>query len=395
MFRILTHGLVLYTTTVAVRFRVPTSANKMFRGTILSVAAFAAIVSASPAQKRQSAPAGVPDYVLRYGESSTCLFRMLITLCCEHQTLTSAAPLLYLHSGEQYFPTDLNAFLANTVPQINFQTVSTPPYNLNNLNTLDPAIFLTSKDDITKNPTWIKGTKPDQSGKTQNAITAAIIVNDKGAGNVDAFYMFFYAYNYGGNVLGLKQLNFGNHVGDWEHLMLRFKNGKPEWVWFSQHANGQAFAYGSLKKQGERPVAYVSKGSHANYAITGKHDHVIPNLNLPGGVLEDDTNAGTLWDPTLCAFWYAFNETGKAGFRAYDASGATPTGYLGFRGRWGDQEYSKSDKRQVKLFGQAKFSNGVTGPVDKQLGRKEVCPDNGLTCIYRRILVPRRVGDGS
>ena len=76
-------------------------------------------------------------------------------------------------------------------------------------------MYLTSKDDVTKNPTWILGVKPDASGKTNGAVTATIIVNDKGNGNVDAFYMYFYANNWGGTVLGLPQLNFGNHVGDW------------------------------------------------------------------------------------------------------------------------------------------------------------------------------------
>ena len=70
-------------------------------------------------------------------------------------------------------------------------------------------VWLTSNDDVTKDPTWIKGTKPNGQGKTEGATTAAIIVNDKGDGNVDAFYMYFYAYNDGGNVLGWSQLNFG------------------------------------------------------------------------------------------------------------------------------------------------------------------------------------------
>jgi hypothetical protein len=51
-------------------------------------------------------------------------------------------------------------------------------------------VYLTSNDDVTKNPEWIKGSKPDANGKTNNAITAAVIVNDKGNGNVDAFYMY-------------------------------------------------------------------------------------------------------------------------------------------------------------------------------------------------------------
>lgn len=243
---------------------------------------------------------------------------------------------------------------------------------------------------MTKKPEWIKGTKPDSNGKTNNAMTAAVIVNDKGNGNVDAFYMYFYAYNYGGEVLGWSKLNFGNHVGDWEHTMVRFLNGEPQSIWYSQHANGQAFTYRTVEKTSSgRPIAYSSKGSHANYAMGGTHDHLIPNFNLPGGVLEDYTNRGVYWDPLLSAYYYKFD----AGSNAFTPYNGEPTAYLGFQGRWGDQEYPTSDKRQVKLFGQAKYSSGPTGPADKQLNRDKVCPDNGKTCILRTILVPRKVGD--
>jgi hypothetical protein len=120
------------------------------------------------------------------------------------------APLVYLHSEEEYYPTDLQSFLDNVTPQVNFTTVAGPtPLTLSNLNQLGSNVYLTSKDDVTKDPTWIKGTKPDSSGATANAVTAAVIVNDKGNGVVDAFYMYFYAYNYGGEVLGWDALNFG------------------------------------------------------------------------------------------------------------------------------------------------------------------------------------------
>jgi hypothetical protein len=140
-------------------------------------------------------------------------------------------------------------------------------------------------------------------------------------------------------------------------------------------------------REGIRPVAYVAKGSHANYAIPGTHAHDIPNLNLPFGALEDVTDKGSMWDP-VASSWVYESESGNGTFEAF---GGAPVGWLDFRGRWGDEEYPAGDRRQVEVFGQKKFVGGPTGLVDKQLDRKEVCPDNGVWCIVRSVLVPRSV----
>ena len=179
---------------------------------------------------------------------------------------------MWLHSQDPYFPSDIGAQLAHTQPKTNFAAVqgvqsSLTLDNLASLNALGgSSIYLTSVDDITTNPAWLKGVKPDANGKTNEAISTAIIVNDHGAGNVDAFYMYFYAYNLGPPVFGQE---IGDHVGDWEHTMVRFKNGVPQAVWYSQHAYGEAFTYAAVEKLGIRPVAYSAKGSHANYATPG------------------------------------------------------------------------------------------------------------------------------
>ena len=174
-----------------------------------------------------------------------------------------------------------------------------------------------------------------------------------------------------------------------EHTMVRFKNGQPTALWYSQHSFGEAFTYQAVEKQGVRPVAYSATGSHANYATTGTHDHTIPGANLPRGALEDKTDKGTLWDPLLSAYFYSYDGNSKT-FTAYD--NAAPTNYLKFVGHWGDKLYPTSDPRQKKFFNidaTAKYVDGPTGPEDKQLVRSKVCPDKeGFICVVRPVLGP-------
>jgi hypothetical protein len=54
--------------------------------------------------------------------------------------------------------------------------------------------------------------------------------------------------------------------------MIRFENGTPKTIWYSQHEYGEAFAYYAVQKIGKRPVAFSGKGTHANYATATKTD---------------------------------------------------------------------------------------------------------------------------
>lgn len=88
------------------------------------------------------------------------------------------------------------------------------PLTLNNLDLLNneggKGVYLTSDDDVTTHPAWLNGVKPDSTGNTTGAKSLAVIVNDRGNGEVDAFYMYFYPYNWGGIIFGQ---NVDDHVG--------------------------------------------------------------------------------------------------------------------------------------------------------------------------------------
>jgi hypothetical protein len=133
---------------------------------------------------------------------------------------------VYLQSKDEYLPSDIESQLKHTHPVIKGGSPipnSPSPLTLNNLDALNAHggkdVFLSSNDDVSKNPAWIKGVRPDANGKTNGAKSCCIVVNDHGTGTVDAFYMYFYAYNQGQTVFA-KEL--GNHVGDWSASHLPF-----------------------------------------------------------------------------------------------------------------------------------------------------------------------------
>lgn len=147
-------------------------------------------------QVASQAPSGVPSYVTQY------------------------APINYLYTGEVYFPSDIQTQLNYTTPEVNFTAVLNVPSpltlgNLNQLNSLPPSngsnVYLTSNENIETNPAWLNGVAPTNN-VTQGVKSCAIVVNDHGSGLVDAFYFYFYAFNYGGDYFGFI---LGDHVGDW------------------------------------------------------------------------------------------------------------------------------------------------------------------------------------
>ena len=89
--------------------------------------------------------------------------------------------------------------------------------------------------------------KPAKGGRSD--APAVLVVVDKGHGVVDAFWFYFYSYNLGNVVLNVR---FGNHVGDWEHSMVRFHNGQPKAVFLSEHSFGEAYTYEAVEKIGRR-----------------------------------------------------------------------------------------------------------------------------------------------
>lgn len=239
---------------------------------------------------------------------------------------------------------------------------------------------------------------PTPAGKS--SAPAILVVVPKGHGIVDAFWFYFYSFNLGQRVFNIR---FGNHVGDWEHTMIRFRHGKPETAFLSEHNFGAAYTWQALEKYlpnpdgsgtmigtwsnssaarlAQRPVVYSAVGTHANYPTPGLHPYV-----LPWGLLHDQTDRGPLWDPSLNVRSFTWDYKQKI-VRASTQNPKAPTEWFHYGGHWGDKYYSLSDPRQYRFAGQYHYENGPTGPRFKNLGRKKVCQ------AERRCNIRNWVGD--
>ena len=152
--------------------------------------------------------------------------------------------------------------------------------------------------------------------------------------------------------------------------MMRFRNGSPEAVFFSEHSWGEAYSYAATEKHGKRPVGYSASGTHAMYGTPGLHTYV-----LPWGLLHDVTDRGPLWDPTLNLLAYTFDLQSQT-VRASNYTPNAPTEWFYFEGRWGDKAYPMDDPRQYGYMGLKHYVSGPTGPRWKRLGRKSICQDD-------------------
>ncbi|PQE04999.1 vacuolar sorting-associated protein [Rutstroemia sp. NJR-2017a BBW] len=313
------------------------------------------------------------------------------------QYVLDHAPLVHLYSGEKFWPADIEEHLKHVTPYENHTSLhNVSQHNLNNLHLLNELgrrsgnIFLQSKEDV--EPKKKRGNtsgRPSQSG--YSPAPATLIIVDKGHGIVDAFWFYFYSYNLGTTVM---KMRFGNHIGDWEHSLIRFHHGVPKAVFFSAHFGGLGYHYKAVEKSPSgRPVIYSAVGSHAMYATPGTHPYV-----LPFGILADVTDKGPIWDPALNYRAYFFNTslthdvdarmhatnfpvTVMADTFAPAAQNPdAPTSWFWFNGHWGDKFYELSDWRQWRFVGQYHYVNGPVGPRFKNLGRSRVC-QSGTRCV--------------
>lgn len=134
--------------------------------------------------------------------------QLFMMISREMQTnLTRSAPIVHLTTNDPYQPSDIMAQITNTHVDLNLTSVPSDqlpnPLDLSSIGQLNNLaesngglnVYLSSNQDFNTvpPPAYLNGVKPDSQGKTGDAKSCAIIVNEKANGVTDAFYMYFYA----------------------------------------------------------------------------------------------------------------------------------------------------------------------------------------------------------
>ena len=209
---------------------------------------------------------------------------------------------------------------------------------------------------------------------------------------VEMKYFTFYPYNEGKkHHIPLKGTHYwGSHYGDWEHISVTLKDGKPLAFYFEAHGFKMHFKAnkGVLTPTGSYPTsdvkskatwmgfstrgepkAFLARGSHGTYP-QGRHYHY-KNVNIekkckwvlvwftPVKICSPKIRLSTLWD--LCSS-NGFQLATSAHFKVLrKRSGEHYQPYSGtenwrnFRGRWGNYKWGCA-------YGVCRNEHGPTGP---------------------------------
>ncbi|WP_431419222.1 Vps62-related protein [Actinokineospora sp.] len=269
-------------------------------------------------------------------------------------TARAFAPRVWMHPGESYFPSSVEFHLSNVHESKGYLVTN-------------QALGCDSCTD----PAFLDGVRPNSAAVSTYAEVVHRTDNGVPTNVTDIVYWMFYPYNDGKRVcIGLMSPSgciggfstFGNHVGDWEHVTIRFVGGLPTKVYYSQHADGQEFTFGDkrIRLTGWRPDVYSAKGSHGSYPGTGVHVY----RGLPNGdQLKDETGSGVLWDTASALVAFTWQPRGTY---------TGPLAWLNITSRWGNPKSGCAISEPVS--GQCVLNDGPEGPMLRDYSQPPLKP---------------------
>ncbi|MCX5921878.1 MAG: Vps62-related protein, partial [Candidatus Dependentiae bacterium] len=213
------------------------------------------------------------------------------------------APIVWLQSGEDYFPMNASAYF--TAPSTSIKNASDNQVKIPAGQVTFATMFdLFTQYFDTKKPFDLyfdiaactrRGADPKQGDLTTNVYVVTSEQKDK----IYLQYIYFYGYNgpydlgpYQKGVVNLQ----GGHDPDIEHITIELdKNSKqPTRIFYgstdTQDGNWLAWNDNTIEKSGTHPVAYAARYNHRFYPKMGTYVRMF-------GMANDITNQGTKWMP--------------------------------------------------------------------------------------------------
>lgn len=184
--------------------------------------------------------------------------------------LARHAPVLVLHSNEQFAPVPVDGFLADA--DVTRRTASGWERVPGPLPKGGAELRLDHRacaaiDGPAASPCYAQAQAAQPSSPV--VYGAAFRTRDR----IDLQYWIWYPYNDYSSTIPPGDV-WQVHEGDWESVsVILDRAGRPLLAALSKHCAGTRRAWSAVRRQGTRPVVYVALGSHANYFEPGTFAH--------------------------------------------------------------------------------------------------------------------------
>ncbi|KAJ3100992.1 Vacuolar protein sorting-associated protein 62 [Phlyctochytrium bullatum] len=296
------------------------------------------------------------------------------------------APLIRFHPSERYFATSVDYFLSRVTLRdgngnlVANQPAQLTPYNLDFLRargqdgsgtylTVSTSVD-TNGDELPVASRWLYG------DRNMAGVPIYAMAKRKDNGVVDLIFWAFnpfislYASGTTARSVLFRQLTpsfppkktllslgkdspigrYGNHVGDWEHIIVRTQNGQAIALDYHTHGGQGVRVVPANDRRvqwvGTHPVVYSSLGSHGFWPQAGSNTYKTVAIVYD---LVDETGNGVEWQT-----W------GNVSTIEYTGSYSGPDTFLNFAGRYGNPAIN--DCTFQSLVGGCKLGDGPTGP---------------------------------
>lgn len=262
--------------------------------------------------------------------------------CSNYSFIAEYAPRIYMDKNESYFPSSVNYFTKYT----HLENINGSNWIISDQKLPQPSAILPYFHgmNVSLFPLVYAVIMPGINEKDP-----VVALKDPYNHTIMATYFTFYPYNRGKQLFGVV---WDNHVGDIEHVHVKFVNGLPTEVIASYHA------WNTIKKWGDRGIEmvngtnhfilYSARGSHGLWFSSGTHQyHTNPRLC-------DYTSKGQAWDTWMNLTFITPYEWNS--YRAYNTTWLTNVL------RWGDPHTEFPDNC---FFGFCRLNDGPVGMLGK------------------------------